>query len=199
MNQSGGFFRRLLTTRAYPCSINVLVCQVRGNSLMITKKVCMIGSFSVGKSALVSRFVYSIFSDTYLSSVGVKISKKDVDSSKGPVKLMLWDLEGRDEYSRVNMSYLRGSMGVIIVADGTREETLSMAMSMHKQAMEILGNVPYLLLINKYDLIDDWEITPDVLKLLEKQKYKIMFASAKTGLNVEEAFKSLTEDMVNAL
>jgi 50S ribosomal subunit-associated GTPase HflX len=72
-------------------------------------------------------------------------------------------------------------------------------MSMHKQVTEVLGNVPYFLLINKHDLVDDWEITPETLKLLEEKHYKIMFVSAKTGLNVEEAFKSLTEAMVNAL
>jgi 50S ribosomal subunit-associated GTPase HflX len=65
--------------------------------------------------------------------------------------------------------------------------------------VEVLGDIPYVLLINKHDLIDEWEITPDVLKMLEGKKYKTMLTSAKTGLNVEEAFQSITEDMVKQL
>jgi small GTP-binding protein len=158
----------------------------------------MLGAFSVGKTSLISRFVYSIFSDTYLSSIGVKISKKDVDSSKGPVKLMLWDLEGRDDYSDLNLNYLRGSMGLIIVIDGTREETLSTALGMHQKSMEAIGPIPYIMLVNKQDLMDQWEITPQMLASLKQKKYNHLLTSAKTGLNVEEAFQLLTENMVNS-
>jgi small GTP-binding protein len=164
---------------------------------MITKKICMIGAFSVGKTSLISRFVYSIFSDKYLSSIGVKISKKDVESSKGPVKLMLWDLEGRDSYSELNLNYLRGSMGLILVIDGTREETLSTALGMHQKSQEAIGPIPYVMLINKQDLIEQWEITPQMLETLKKKNYNHILTSAKTGLNVEEAFQLLTENMVN--
>lgn len=151
----------------------------------------------MGKTSLVSRYVYSIFSDSYLSSIGVKISKKDVDSSKGLVKLMLWDLEGRDDYGEINTTYLRGSNGLIMVVDGTREETLATALSMHQKGLELIGEVPFLLLINKHDLLDEWEITPQMLKMLEEKNYNPMFTSAKSGLNVEEAFQLITEKMVS--
>jgi small GTP-binding protein len=157
----------------------------------------MLGAFSVGKTSLISRFVYSIFSDRYLSSIGVKISKKEVESSQGPVKLMLWDLEGRDDYSEINLNYLRGTTGLIIVIDGTREETLSTALSMHQKSQEAIGPIPYVLLINKYDLIEKWEVTPHMLETLQKKNYHHILTSAKTGLNVEEAFQLLTEHMVN--
>jgi small GTP-binding protein len=156
----------------------------------------MVGSFSVGKTSLVSRYVYSIFSDAYLSSIGVKISKKDVASSKGQVKLMVWDLEGRDDYGEINTTYLRGSNGLIIVVDGTREETLSAALGMHQKALNLVGEIPFLLLINKQDLADEWEITPKMLKILNEKNYNPIFTSAKNGLNVEKAFKMITDKMV---
>ena len=87
---------------------------------MISKKICMIGAFSVGKSALVERFVHSVFSDRYLSTVGVKISKKSICLDGVDLTMVLWDMEGKDDFADVHMSYLRGAMGFFAVADGTR-------------------------------------------------------------------------------
>ena len=83
------------------------------------KKVCMLGAFSVGKTSLVKRFVQSIFSETYLTTVGVKIDKKNVELSDRIVTLILWDLAGEDDIASLRMSYLRGSAGYVLVADGT--------------------------------------------------------------------------------
>lgn len=94
------------------------------------KKVCMLGAFSVGKTSLVKRFVQSIFSETYLTTVGVKIDKKNVVLSDRIVTLILWDLAGEDDIASLRMSYLRGSAGYVLVADGTRPSTLEIALSL---------------------------------------------------------------------
>ena len=156
----------------------------------------MVGAFSVGKTALVDRYVHSHFSGIYLSTVGVKISKKDIDSSQGPVKLVLWDLEGRDDYGDVNVSYLRGSMGIILVVDGTREETLFAALNLKEKATALVGEIPYVLLINKYDINEEWEITPEIVSRLQEKYHNVFLTSAKSGDNVELAFKTLTEAMI---
>ena len=64
---------------------------------MLQKKICMLGGFSVGKTSLVRRFVKSIFSETYLTTVGVKIDKKSVALPDKTVDLILWDLAGEDD------------------------------------------------------------------------------------------------------
>jgi small GTP-binding protein len=71
---------------------------------MISKKICMVGAFSVGKSALIERFVHSVFSDRYLSTVGVKISKKVVALEGEEMTIVLWDMEGKDDFAVVKMS-----------------------------------------------------------------------------------------------
>jgi nucleoside-triphosphatase THEP1 len=63
---------------------------------MIQKKVCMVGTSGVGKTSLVAKFVHSIFSDKYLTAVGVKIDKKTVTVDGNEVMLMIWDLAGDD-------------------------------------------------------------------------------------------------------
>ena len=163
---------------------------------MISKKLCMIGAFSVGKTSLVQRYVHSIFSDTYLSTIGVKISKSSVDIDGQQVDLILWDMEGKDDFVEINMSHLRGAMGLIIVADGTRAETLDIALQLRATAFEHIGTVPYRLLINKADLATDWEITEKQLEDLRNQGVPVQTTSAKTGDGVNEAFAALARAML---
>src|SRR6201995_5820597 len=124
----------------------------------LQKKVCMLGGFSVGKTSLVKRYVSSIFSETYLTTVGVKIDKKTVDLSGRTVNLILWDLAGEDDISALRMSYLRGSAGYVLVADGTRPATLDVALSLRERVRTEYGPLPFVLLLNKHDLTDQWEI-----------------------------------------
>jgi small GTP-binding protein len=166
---------------------------------MINKKICMLGSYSVGKTALVRQYVNSIFSDAYLSTVGVKISKKTITAREQEVNLLLWDMEGQDNYSLVNMSYLRGAHGLLFVVDGTRGETLTVALKLRVESMKILGSaIPSVFIVNKADLESEWEITEKVIASLEAKGVTIYKSSAKTGLNVENIFNALAERMVEA-
>ena len=101
---------------------------------MIQKKICMLGGFGVGKTSLVSRFVTSIFSDTYLPTIGVKIDKKSIGVDAHEMTLMLWDIYGQDEFQTVRDSYLRGASGYLLVADGTRHATLETAAALQQKA-----------------------------------------------------------------
>jgi small GTP-binding protein len=163
---------------------------------MINKKMCMLGAFAVGKTALVQQYVHSIFSDRYLSTVGVKISKKDLCLDGKDVSLVLWDLEGKDLYTEVKTTYLRGAMGFFVVADGTRRETLDDALKLRDMALAVTGPVPYFLLVNKADLSTGWEVTRRDVDALLAEGIKVFATSARTGQNVEEAFLALTRDML---
>jgi GTPase SAR1 and related small G proteins len=163
---------------------------------MINKKVCMLGAFAVGKTALVQQYVHSIFTDRYLSTVGVKISKKAVRAGNTSVNTVLWDLEGKDDYADVHISYLRGAMGFFVVADGSRRETLDIALSLRILALDLIGPVPHALLVNKADLAPSWEVTGDQLHALEQKGMTVIKTSAKTGLAVNESFLFLTEAML---
>ena len=94
---------------------------------MLQKKVCLLGGFGVGKTSLVRRYVQSIFSDTYLTTVGVKIEKKMVNVGAAEVALILWDIAGEDDITGIRTSYLRGAAGYFLVVDVTRGETLEIS------------------------------------------------------------------------
>ncbi len=156
----------------------------------------MLGAFGVGKTSLVRRYVDSIFSDTYLTTVGVKMDKKKVDLDGREVTLILWDIAGEDDISAVRMSYVRGATGALLVADGTRDQTLAVAQSIGNRVRSEIGDIPLLLLINKLDLRAEWTVTDAALALLRNAGWNVVATSAKTGEGVEEAFVELARRVI---
>ena len=163
---------------------------------MLQKKICMLGSFSVGKTSLVKRFVESIFSEQYLTTVGVKIDKKVVSVDGQDVTLMLWDLYGEDEYQKIRMSYLRGAAGYLLVADGTRPATLDKALAIQEEAEKNFGATPFVVALNKCDLTGEWEISGEREAEVATRARRVIRTSAKTGEGVESAFEWLTKAML---
>jgi len=159
---------------------------------VLKKKICMVGSFAVGKTSLVKRYVNSIFSEKYLTTVGVKIDKKSVAVGDHSVDLILWDIQGEDEFQKVHTAYLRGMSGYLLVADGTRLHTLDTAFNLKEMVDKEIGHIPFVLIINKKDLAAEWVIDQDsISRLSEEHGWVTMETSAKTGLGVEDAFLTL--------
>ena len=163
---------------------------------IMRKKICMLGTFAVGKTSLVARFVHGIFSEKYMTTIGVKIDKKSLDHDGRPIELLLWDLNGEDRFQKFSESYLRGTDAYLLVADGTRKPTLDAAMNLHKRAQATLGEVPFVLLLNKVDLVDEWELEDEDWTHLQARGWTILQTSAKTGTRVDEAFHILAQQLV---
>jgi len=160
---------------------------------MIGKKICLLGAFAVGKTSLAARFVKSIYSDQYITTVGVKVDKKTVNVNGQEINLIVWDLAGEDEFQKVRMSYLSGASGYLLVADGTRLDTIEPARMLRQRVNENIGALPFILIINKADLTSEWEIDDQAIAECEGQGWTVIKASAKTGEGVEEAFTKLAE------
>lgn len=158
----------------------------------------MLGATSVGKTSLVRRFVESVFSEKYQATIGVKIDRKLVEMGDTTVSLLLWDLQGEDEFQRVRLSYLRGASGLIYVADGTRPETLATTKSLRALADETVGDVPSLLFLNKSDLGEQWALDDAFLAANASSGLPVLRTSARTGAQVEEGFRQLVSRMVGA-
>ena len=164
---------------------------------MIQKKVCLLGAYGVGKTSLVSRYVHSMFSEKYMTTIGVKIDKKSVDVENERVELVIWDIYGQDDFQKVRMSYVRGASGYLLVMDGTRGATLEIALSLQRSAEETVGSVPFIVVVNKADLSGQWEIQDRDLEQLRDQGWRVIKTSAKTGGAVDAAFTTLAHAMVN--
>jgi small GTP-binding protein len=165
---------------------------------MLQKKICMLGTFAVGKTSLVRRFVESIYSDNYLTTVGVKIDKKVVAAGGQEVMLLLWDIQGSESAPDLQKSYLRGAAGYLLVADGTRNDTLYTALAIQSKAQETVGPAPYVLLLNKADLVEQWAVSERETDALAQRGWQVLRTSARTGAGVEEAFLALAQKMLEA-
>ena len=176
---------------------------------MISKKICLVGDFGVGKTSLIRRFVESKFSDEYLSTVGVKISRKQVNlpakeaEENTSVQLLIWDLEGHTKFKAIAPSYLQGSSGAIVVADVTRQETidnlserLELFLSVNPKGVAII------LALNKSDLVDV-EIINKLLDQFNNYQDERVIAtyhtSAKTGENVDDIFQKLAYKLIEKM
>ena len=164
---------------------------------MIQKKICLLGAFSVGKTSLIKRYVSSIFDEKYLTTVGVKIDKKLVEIEGHKVTLMIWDIAGEDDYCKLQVSYLRGASGYILVADPTRPQTIDKAFCLHNKAQASVGQVPAIVALNKFDLLNEWQLSESHQEELDRLRQPILNTSAKTGEAVDGLFVDLAGQMIS--
>jgi small GTP-binding protein len=161
-------------------------------------KVCFIGDAGVGKTSLIKRYVLDVFDDRYIATIGTKVTKKIVDVD-GQVKVMMlvWDIMGQKGFRELlREAYFFGAHGAIAVCDLTNKETLEELRYWIKALTDVAGDVPIVFAGNKVDLENDRVIKEqDLQELASKYKGKAYLTSAKTGQNVEAAFKTLATAM----
>jgi len=157
----------------------------------------MLGDFGVGKTSLVDRFVRNRYAQDYDTTVGTRVESRTVTVAGGVgMKLVLWDIAGKTAVDALSQSYLRGAGGLLLTADGTREATLRDALGLLMQARDVLGECAVVLMINKLDLVDRWEIAPPTLAEL-RRTLPVVETSALTGDGVETAFSLLAQRLAS--
>lgn len=167
--------------------------------IVISKKICMLGSFGVGKTSLVRRFVFNKFEEKYLSTVGVHISKKSIllpqngaTARKEQLNLILWDLAHIEKFDRVIKNYFRGAHGAIVVFDITRSQTFKEHDLFLQPFLDMNPDSKLMFVGNKIDLVDRNAVNVEQLLQISKTYNSLfMMTSAKTNENVEQVFTNL--------
>ncbi len=162
----------------------------------VSKKICLLGDFAVGKTSLMRRFVYNLFDDRYISTIGVKVTRKTVAVPRASdvveLTMMLWDLAGSEEFTPVRASYLRGAAGAVLVYDLTRPETLDGLKSYVDDLLGLNPEARLTLAANKSDLIDRQELgLEQIERFASELALSYYITSAKTGEEVETMFRHL--------
>lgn len=167
-------------------------------------KVLLLGDGAVGKTTLIRRFVVDRYSDEYITTVGTKVTRKDVTVGREPdqfdVVMQIWDVLGQRGYGGVQEAAVKGAQGVLFVYDLTREDTRrSVEEYWMPMVWRLVGRIPMVLVGNKVDLIED-RIRPEEYAYYLAQKYDApaLITSAKTGEHVEAAFHKLAETAAEA-
>ena len=164
---------------------------------LIQKKICLLGDFAVGKTSLVRRYVEGSFGDKYLSTIGIKISRKLLTRGSRQLNLLIWDLAGGEEFSGHDKNYLRGASGALLVCDLTRPETFSILSKYAQQLTDISPQAVIVIAANKADLIQDISSDMTELEIICKEfNCQYLYTSAKTGDNVERLIDLLADKMI---
>jgi len=171
-------------------------------TLAINKKVCLLGDFAVGKTSLVRRFVYERFDDRYLSTIGVKVSRKTVvlnqQNQLVDMGMILWDVAGSQEFNQLRASYLRGASGVVLVCDLTRPETFHHLPSYWDDLRQICPTAQVVLAANKEDLTEmRRQSIAEIEAYAANLHMPYYLTSAKSGDQVETLFRQLAQFMLN--
>jgi small GTP-binding protein len=160
---------------------------------MISKKIILTGSFGVGKTSLFNRFIYQEFNDKYLTTIGVKVNKKQVKVDDKEISLLVWDIAGEISQDKVPSSYFLGASGIVYVMDLSRPMTLKNLESDYLFLRELLPLGIIKIVGNKRDLVTDAQIAELSKDLTRSIDY---LTSAKTGENVEQLFFDLAKSLI---
>ena len=162
--------------------------------MTISKKVILSGSFGVGKTSLFTKFMYNAFDERYLTTIGVKVDKKELDIDGRKLTLIVWDIAGEVTQDKVPKTYFLGASGVIYVFDLTRPSTYSNIEEDIAYLNKILSGGTITIVGNKKDLVTDQDVETI------KQSLPVdcnLFTSAKTGEQVEAVFESIGTALIS--
>ncbi len=172
-------------------------------AIIVKKKICILGLFGVGKTSLIKRFVHNVFSDDYLSTIGVNISQKIMKPcllETGNLiqhNFVIWDTEGFEGTDNLK-SYYTGAAAAIIVSDLTRMETLDKITDIHEYFKKVNPDGECVIAGNKKDLVEDSNKKIDTLQTISiRNNCDLFLTSAKSGLNVENAFQKISDLLVS--
>ncbi|TFG04513.1 MAG: GTP-binding protein [Promethearchaeota archaeon] len=160
-------------------------------------KISLIGDIAVGKTSLIDRFVNGKFEQDYIATMGVNISLKNTLIGELPVQLMLWDIGGSEKWEKVRNMFYRGTSGALLIYDITRPATfLNITHYLLDLEKTIQKKVPFVLIGNKNDLEDLRKIEAENARKLVEASNGVTYyeTSAKSGENVEEAFRLIAEE-----
>ena len=157
-------------------------------------KILLLGDSEVGKSCFLMRYSENVFIENYITTIGLDYKLKTVKLDTGKtIKVQLWDTAGQDKYRTIAKNYYKGSHGILLLYDITKQSSFDNIREWVRDIKEEVNEKAILFLIgNKIDMEDQRKIPKEKgVELAEEFKIPFFEASAKSGENVDEVFKAL--------
>lgn len=162
-------------------------------------KLLLIGDSGVGKTCVLFRFSDDTFNTTFISTIGIDFKIKTVELQGKKIKLQIWDTAGQERFHTITTSYYRGANGILLVYDITQPKTFDNISKWLRNINEHASeDVERMLIGNKCDMEDKRLISEERgKKVAEENGIKFFETSAKENINIEIAFNTLAEDILN--
>ncbi|EAY14610.1 small GTP-binding protein, putative [Trichomonas vaginalis G3] len=153
-------------------------------------KILVIGESAVGKSALLLRYIDNVFTQTFMTTIGVDFKNKVIDIDGNKVKLQIWDTAGQEKFRAITKAYYRGAHGILVVFDISNVESFHRTSAWLDSIKNENCDIEVLLIGNKADL--ERAVSKEEAEgLAEKYDIPYFETSAKEDKGVTEAFEKL--------
>mmetsp|Transcript_18647 Transcript_18647/g.39020 ORF Transcript_18647/g.39020 Transcript_18647/m.39020 type:complete len:249 (-) Transcript_18647:374-1120(-) len=161
-------------------------------------KLVFLGDQSVGKTSIITRFMYDNFDRHYQATIGIDFLSKTMYLEDRTVRLQLWDTAGQERFRSLIPSYIRDSSVAVVVYDVTnRASFLNTSKWVEDVRAERGSDVVICLVGNKTDLGNDKRqvSTEEGEDKASKDGLLFMECSAKAGYNVKSLFRKLATSL----
>ncbi len=162
----------------------------------LMRKICLLGDGAVGKTSLIRRYVFDIFDDEYIMTIGTKVSKKTMEVGGKELTLMIWDILGQKEHTNLHSAYYKGAAGAIVVCDFTNRESMEHLHRWVDDFRAVAGDVPVVIAVNKQDIAKKAYLFEEAKGIADGYGAPAIPTSAKTGKNVELLFGMIGERVI---
>jgi small GTP-binding protein len=154
-------------------------------------KLVFLGEQSVGKTSLITRFMYDSFDNTYQATIGIDFLSKTMYLEDRTVRLQLWDTAGQERFRSLIPSYIRDSTVAVVVYDITNANSFNQTNKWIDDVRTERGNDVIIMLVgNKTDLADKRQVSiEDGEKKAKDLNVMFIETSAKSGYNVKQLFR----------
>uniref|UniRef100_A0A668VSE1 RAB6A, member RAS oncogene family n=1 Tax=Oreochromis aureus TaxID=47969 RepID=A0A668VSE1_OREAU len=154
-------------------------------------KLVFLGEQSVGKTSLITRFMYDSFDNTYQATIGIDFLSKTMYLEDRTIRLQLWDTAGQERFRSLIPSYIRDSAAAVVVYDITNVNSFQQTTKWIDDVRTERGSDVIIMLVgNKTDLADKRQVSIEEGERKAKE-LNVMFieTSAKAGYNVKQLFR----------
>ncbi|XP_068445556.1 ras-related protein Rab-41 isoform X2 [Clinocottus analis] len=154
-------------------------------------KLVFLGEQSVGKTSLITRFMYDSFDNTYQATIGIDFLSKTMYLEDRTVRLQLWDTAGQERFRSLIPSYIRDSTIAVVVYDITNLNSFQQTSKWIDDVRTERGSDVIIMLVgNKTDLADKRQVSVEAAER-KARELNVMYieTSAKAGYNVKQLFR----------
>jgi len=160
-------------------------------------KMLLIGDSGVGKSCLLLRFCDDAWTPSFITTIGIDFKIRTIELEGKRIKLQIWDTAGQERFRTITTAYYRGAMGILLVYDVTDERSFNNIRTWHANVEQHASEgVNKILIGNKCDWTDKKVISEQQgQELADELGLRFLETSAKSNINVEQAFFALASDI----